>query len=200
MTEFFNTRVTLISKLRQKHDSESWQRFIDQYKPYIFAVVSQTNVPYNDREDLVQNVLLALWERLPDFDYEPEKCKFRSWMKVIIRNCVANYFQKNKRHENDKIRHQKQMLVDDIGLSIISDIEKIADEEWKLYISDLAWKKVECEFKGKVAECFLMFMDGQEVEHICEKLDIKKNTAFVFRLRVQKRLRNEILLLEQELG
>ena len=69
MSDFFNTRITLISKLRQKHDEENWQRFIDQYERYIYAVISHTKVPYNDRPDLVQNVLLALWERLPDFDF-----------------------------------------------------------------------------------------------------------------------------------
>ena len=200
MTDFFNTRVTLISKLRQKYDEESWQRFIDQYERYIYAVIAQTNIKQNDRADLVQNVLLALWQRLPDFNYDPEKCKFRTWMKAIIRNCVANYYQKKKRHDNDKTRHEKQMLVDDIKLDIEPDIERIADEEWKLYISNLAWNKIEAEFKGKVAECFMMFMDGVEVESICQKLDIKKNTAYVFRLRVQKRLRQEILLLEEELG
>ena len=80
------------------------------------------------------------------------------------------------------------------------DIDTIADEEWKIYISKLAWEKVREEFKGKVEECFQMFLAGESVDKICAQLEIKKNTAYVFRKRVQTRMRREILRLEEELG
>ena len=200
MTDYFNTRVTLISRLRDNYDSDAWEDFVTQYKPYIYAVVLQTTKEKNDRDDIVQNVLLILWKSLPKFEYQPGQCKFRTWMKVIIRNEMTRHSKKNTRHTNDIERHSQQRLVDDIDDIQTAEIDRIADREWELYISNLAWDKVSNEYSGKVAECFEMFLKGESIENICTKLDIKQNTAYIFRQRVKKSLRREILLLEERLG
>ena len=53
---------------------------------------------------------------------------------------------------------------------------------------------------GKAGECFLMFTEGKDVETICKDLDIKKNTAYVFRSRVQDKLHREIRRLDADLS
>ena len=59
--ESFNTRQTLIAKIRNQHDDRSWEEFVYFYERYIFVVVNKMGVSYQECEDLVQKVLLVLW-------------------------------------------------------------------------------------------------------------------------------------------
>ena len=94
MTEHFHTRMTLIAKLRNQHDEKSWEEFIHFYQKYIQVLIVKDGVPSKDVDDLTQKVLLKLWKNLPEFNYQPHKCKFRSWMRVVVGNMVTSYFRK----------------------------------------------------------------------------------------------------------
>ncbi|MCM8530021.1 MAG: sigma-70 family RNA polymerase sigma factor, partial [Lentisphaeraceae bacterium] len=82
----------------------------------------------------------------------------------------------------------------------IPEIYEVAESEWKLHIANLAWENIKDEFTGKAGDCFMMFSEGKQVDQICEELDIKKNTAYVFRSRVQDKLHREIRRLDSELS
>jgi RNA polymerase sigma factor (sigma-70 family) len=198
--DHFNTRQTLIAKIRNQHDDHSWEDFVSFYERYIFVVISKMGVSHSDCEDLVQKVLLALWEKLPEFDYSPDKCKFRTWMNSIIRNVVVGFFRKSKRQRNDIARASLQQINDNPDEFDIPEIYDVAEVEWKVHISNLAWENVKDEFTGKAGDCFMLFTEGKLIEAICEELDIKKNTAYVFRSRVQEKLHKEIRRLDAELS
>ena len=194
------TRQTLIAKIRNQHDDRSWEEFVYFYERYIFVVINKMGVSYGDCEDLVQKVLLALWEKLPDFEYMPDKCKFRTWMNSIVRNVVVGYFRKSKRQQNDIERASLQHINDKVDDHDLPEIYDIAEVEWKTHVANLAWDNIKDEFKGKTADCFLMFSEGKDIDDICRELDIKKNTAYVFKNRVQEKLHKEIRRLDRELS
>ena len=198
MSENFNTRMTLIARLRNQHDAGAWQDFVFFYKEYIHAVVYNLGVNKSDVEDLTQNVLVVLWESLPKFDYQPDRCKFRTWMSTIIRNKVGRYFEKKQRYQRDNERAES--IRSNKAEHHLPEVYEIAEHEWKLHVAELAWQTVEQEFSGKAMQCFELFMEGLSVSEISIKLDIKVNSAFVYRQRVQEKFYREIRRLDEELS
>ena len=200
MSENFHTSFTLLAKLRDQHDEKSWEEFTYFYKSYIQTLIKKDGVPNQDIEDLCQKVLIKLWKNLPEFDYQPHKCKFRSWMRVVVRNMVISYFRNlGKRHrdlERSVLTQRNQNYED----SIPPDIDEKIDNEWKIHISQLAWNNIKNNFTGSVAECFQMFTKGIHIDEICRTLDIKKNSAYVFRQRALDKLTKEIRRLDDELS
>ena len=199
MSSDYNTRHTLIAKIRNQHDDHSWEDFVYFYQRYIFVVIVKMGVSHQDAEDLVQRVLLALWEKLPSFEYEPNKCKFRTWMNKITRNTVIAYFRKQKRYKND-LERAASIKLNESDDTNEPEIYNMAEKEWKLHVSNLAWENIKDEFKGKAAQVFMMFSEGKDIEVICNELDIKKNTAYVLKNRVQDKLYKEIRRLDDELS
>ena len=65
----YKTRETLLEKIKDKHDEESWEDFVFYYKGFIYVVCRKMNLNHHDSEEIVQNVLLASWDALPDFTY-----------------------------------------------------------------------------------------------------------------------------------
>ncbi|MDD7987505.1 sigma-70 family RNA polymerase sigma factor [Lentisphaera marina] len=200
MSSDYNTRHTLIAKIRDQHDDRSWEDFVYFYQRYIYVVIAKMGVNNQDVEDLVQRVLLALWEKLPTFEYEPNKCKFRTWMNQITRNTVIAYFRKQKRYKNDLDRAASIRLNEEDPEQSEPEIYNMAEKEWKLHVSNLAWENIKDDFKGKAAQVFLAFSEGKEIEQICVDMDIKKNTAYVLKNRVQDKLYKEIRRLDDELS
>ena len=194
------TRQTLIAKIRNQHDDQSWEDFVYFYERYIFVVVHKMGIPYNECDDLVQKVLLELWKKLPAFEYMPDKCKFRTWMNTIIRNVVVDAIRKNQRHQNDIQRASLKQINDNTDDCYLPDIYNIAQEEWETHIANLAWENVKEDFTGKTAECFLLLCEGKSLDMITAQLGIKKNTIHVYRNRVKEKLHKEIRRLDNELS
>ena len=191
------TRQTLIARIRDQHDEDSWGDFVHHYEKYIYTVVSRVGLNHHDALDLVQTVLLRLWKNLQGFDYQPYKCKFRTWMNTVIRNEVALHYRTKGRY-NNKIERAGELSTDKSVQE--PQIYEIAEEEWKQHISSLAILKVKESTNEKVMECFQLFSADHSVEEICEKLDLTRSTAYRYRKEVLTKVHREIRDLNEELS
>ena len=93
MSENYNTRITLLQKLQSAEDDNSWDDFVKYYEGYIYVVIRSFGVDMNTSEDLLQDVLVKVWKALPKFEYQNERCRFRTWLCVLIRNTTYNFFK-----------------------------------------------------------------------------------------------------------
>ena len=194
----FNTRITLIQKLRDLHDEASWEDFVYYYRRYIGTIITNLGIPKTDVDDLVQEVLMALWKSLPSYDYRPEQCKFRSWLKTVTRNTVVNSFRKKEKQQ--KLLEDVKTHPANLDIAEISEIEDITEREWKLHVSRLAWDSIKKEFNDKTRQCYLMLAEGIPATEVAKRLDLKVNSVHVFRQRIQEKLKSEIRRLNWELS
>ncbi|MCM8538935.1 MAG: sigma-70 family RNA polymerase sigma factor [Lentisphaeraceae bacterium] len=187
------TRQTLIQRIKNQYDEKSWMEFIEVYRPYIAAIIRNMGVPEDEIDDHVQSVLVICWQKLPSFDYDPFKGKFRYWLSRISSYTVNNHIRKiarrNELSEKMEIPH-----------SIPAEVEKMADQEWKSFISKLAWTNISHELSGNVRESFEMIMKGLKPVDIGTSLGVEENTIHVYKRRVEKKLFKEIQKLKAELG
>src|SRR5947209_13312864 len=73
------TSASLLHRLRQPSDKESWPRFVKLYTPLLFYWARRLGLQEPDAADLVQDVFTALVQKLPQFEYDPDR-GFRSWL------------------------------------------------------------------------------------------------------------------------
>ena len=102
------TRLTLIERLRNQYDDSAWDDFSSTYKDYIYVVIIRMGFNPQDCEDLHQQVLLKLWNTLPDFSYDKNK-RFRSWIARVTVNLCKDFIRsrsakKNTLGEEDDLR------------------------------------------------------------------------------------------------
>ncbi len=184
----FVTRQTLILKVKNQYDEASWKDFTDYYGAYIYAIFQKLGVNPSDIADLQQTALLSLWKSLPNFDYDPEKGRFRSWLSQIVRRNAYAYF---------KTKSDKEYIDEP---TVDSEIEKIAEREWKLHIAKLAWSNVKNEFSESVQHIFTALTQGEAPDRIAEQTGVSRGTVYVYKERVQNALRREVRRLDRELG
>lgn len=198
MSDEYSTRQTLLQRLKNQQDDRSWEEFVFYYQRYIYAIISNMNLPHHDCEDLVQAVLLKAWKNLPGFQYDPGKGKFRGWITVVTKNTVKDWLAKHAR-KRKVIDDSKE--IDDYDIpGELPELEAIAVSEWENYLTQLAWENVEGSLAPKVRATFLALWQGKGVREIAEDLEIAENTVYQYKGRVQKLLYKEVVRLEYELG
>jgi RNA polymerase sigma factor (sigma-70 family) len=197
MSDSLHTRKTLIERAKLQ-DDHSWEDFVFYYRSYIFAVIQGMGMSNQDAEDLSQKVLLKLWKNLPEYEYRPGSCKFRTWLCTVIRSEVYSWLRSLK-SRNKRIESLKEMSDGSEQFSM-PEIERLASQEWKSHIGKLAWENIKDSFSDKVIEAFLMFSEGKTTQEIAEELKVEANTINVYKKRVRDRLCKEISLLDSELS
>ena len=182
------TRQTLLLKIKNQYDDDSWTEFIQYYQGFIKSVLIRSGVHNSDVEDMSQTLVLKLWKKLPDFNYQPQKGLFKAWLKTIIRNSVSDYFKTAAKENN--VAYEESTV----------DINTAYDEEWMVYIAELAWKNIQNKFEDKVLTIYARLAKGESPEVIAQETKLVRGSVYVYKERVQKALRREIRLLENQLS
>ncbi len=194
--EEFQTRQTLLERIQKQHDESSWEDFVHYYKSYIYIICRRMNLPHHDSEEVVQQVLVKLWEKLPDFTYDTRK-RFRGWLCTVTGNTVKDYLRKQKTIRKTHDAAKEEDLP--VHGSSIPDIEQIAEREWKNYISTLALEQVKKNFSSQVFDIFMKLHSGASRMQLAEEYQLPPNTISVYKRRVLSALCSEIRRLEEEI-
>ena len=195
----YNTRQTLLAKIKNNHDEKSWEDFTYYYQQYIYNIVRKMNMGHHDAEDLVQTIMLKLWNKIPEFEYQPGKGAFRGWLCRITQNETKNYLRKKNKHydreneDKNKVMHESEYNVS------LPEIEEISKKEWEVYVSNMAWRNIKDEFNLNVQEAFVSLYSSKSSKEVAEELGVEVNTVNVYKKRVKKRMIQEIKRLRREL-
>ena len=78
-------------------------------------------------------------------------------------------------------------------------MERLAEHEWKLFLTHKAFEIIQEEFSEKDINIFLASSKGMTDDAIAEKYEIAQSSVRVYRMRLQKAMRKEVARLEIEL-
>ena len=194
----WNTRLTLLQRVKNSSDEEAWAEFEKYYKTFIQMVLRKMNLRQGHIDDLTQEVLLLIWKKLPELQYDKTRARFRTWMSVLIRNKVIDHYRKEK-----YLSRKQGMIINETGnlIPIVSEPElhEIFKREWESHVVALALESISKHFSEIAMQAFHMTMDKVPYATISSELNIKENTIAQLKKRVRSRLKNEISRLKEDL-
>src|SRR5215470_12991345 len=93
-----STHISLLRELEGgAGHREAWAEFHTRYRDVILRWCRGRGVPPSCVEDLTQEVLLLLSQRLPLYHHEPERGRFRSWLQAVVHNVVTDFWRRQRR-------------------------------------------------------------------------------------------------------
>lgn len=193
------TRETLLNRVRRQHDEEAWKEFVHYYRGYVYNIALRMGLSHHDAEEVVQNVMLKLWRRLPEFQYDASKGRFRGWLCTVTANKVK-LLKRHKSHDLDRLapgeREELTRYLQEINAT---PSDELAEQEWATYVMTVAWKQVRKEFGENEKAAFEMLSKGAGVEEVSQKLGLATSSVYVYKKRVTDRLKQEVSRLNREL-
>src|SRR6478672_8220769 len=91
------TRITLLTQLRQDpSDQAGWDEFVERYGRHIYRWCRQWKLQDADAEDVTQDILLKLSQKLRAFAYDPSR-SFRGWLKTVAHHAWKDFEDGSRR-------------------------------------------------------------------------------------------------------
>ena len=82
---------SLIRRVRDPSDAESWREFVALYEPLLLRYVRSHGLTEQDARDVEQEIFVSLICHLPEFELDPSRGQFRTWLWQVTRNTVADW-------------------------------------------------------------------------------------------------------------
>jgi RNA polymerase sigma factor (sigma-70 family) len=193
------TRLTLIQRIvKGNGDEQCWEEFVSCYQGFIFMILRKFNLSDELCRDLKQDILLLLWKDLPKFEYRPHSCRFRTWLSVVCRNAAMTYL-KSKAGKKASCEVNYDEVCSSLDNFSEPEIEEIAENEWKVFISEKAVAKVRTTLSEKLLEILDGTLLGKSDDEMANELSTANSAVRVYRHRVKNALLKEIIRLNSEL-
>jgi RNA polymerase sigma factor (sigma-70 family) len=97
MADSTTTRPSLLLRLRDAHDREAWEEFVEVYAPLVYGFARKHGFQDADAADLTQEVLQAVATSIGRLDYDPRRGTFRGWLFTLVRNRLRNALARRPR-------------------------------------------------------------------------------------------------------
>lgn len=196
---FIPTRRSLLSRLRSWDDQDSWRDFFDTYWRLIYSVAVKAGLRDADAQDVVQEAILSVAERMPGFKYDPSIGSFKSWLMLIIRRRIADHLRK----EYAGARASHGVPVDDLAElpdDSLQRLEGIWEEEWRNQIRQAAIDKVKRRVKPEQFQMFDFYVLQQlPVREVAQSLGVSVMQVYLARHRIGNLLKEEMANLEKRM-
>ncbi len=193
----YATRKTLIQRVQDQYNEEAWEELIRIYSRYIYSILINMNVSEHDADELHQQVMIKIWKRLPELNVQ--ELRFRNYLSTVTKNTVLNFIRSRKRRierEENAVTDSTISYLDAIRLP---DIEKIAEKEWRIYLTHLAMQNIEPLFSENAIDVFKLSLKGLSAHEIAEQKDMLLSTVNTLKSRVKSRFKIELEQLKEEL-
>lgn len=196
----YQTRLTLLAKLKKTENHEAWLEFENIYRGFILSLILRMGINADDAEDISQAVLTKVWQKIEDFEYNQNKGKFHNWLAAMTRNTVKDFFRTKKNFitGRDSVEYQEQYVA--IEEQVLPDIENLAREEWVLHITNLAWDNIKDDIYETKRVVFKLVSQEVPNKEIASRLGISEASVRVYKAEVFEKMRTEITRLNRELG
>src|SRR5436853_7740773 len=94
--EVIPTRDSLLSRLKNREDQESWQDFFDTYWKLVYGVALNAGLTDQEAQEAVQETVITVARRIPEFKYDPSVCSFKTWLLNLTRWRINDQLRKRK--------------------------------------------------------------------------------------------------------
>src|SRR5262245_19439008 len=156
------TRQSLLSRLKDWEDADSWQEFFNRYWKLIYGVAIKSGLTEVEAQEVVQETIIAVSKKMPDFKYDPTIGSFKGWLLNMTRWRITDQLRKRQRESGPITRPSEQVgrtaTIERIPDPATSCLENLWDQEWQNNLLEMAVEKVKRRVKPKQYQIFDLYV------------------------------------------
>lgn len=180
------TRKSLLFRLRDRGDSHAWGEFYTIYAPLLFRYARARGLAEGDAEEIRDQCLEVIVRRMPDFEYDRKRGRFKGWLYRIAAGRIV-----------DAHRRRRERRAETGELLGIPDPQPHPDEvwqqEWRQGHLRVAIEQARRQVRESDFEVFEMLLENRPVSEVCAALSINANQVYKAKGRVLRHVREAMI-------
>lgn len=203
--ESIPTRRSLLTRLRNLDDNASWQVFFDTYWRLIYNVARKSGLSDSESQDIVQETVIAVARKMPEFRYDPAKGSFKQWLLLITRRRIHDHLRKVYRSAPFR-GESRQEGSSEIGGEPVepgadAQIESVWEAEWQGHVFQAALAKVRQRSNPKHYQVFdYCVLQALPAPQVARMLGLNTAQVYLAKHRISLAVRRAAKEIEVELG
>jgi RNA polymerase sigma factor (sigma-70 family) len=194
----FGTSLSLINRVRDRTDVESWREFYEFYQPLLARYMRSLGLDEHAASDVIQDVFVRLLQALPTFEFDGKRGRFRSYLWKLTYSALVDQARriKSRRRAEEKWVERFQDADEAESDKVQQELNAINQQQ----ILEKALARVRSETSSKAWTCFEQrLLRDRPGAVIAAELGISDKAVFVYASRVLKAVRTHCAALAEEL-
>lgn len=201
------TRRSLLGRLKDWNDQESWQVFFDTYWRLIYNTAIKAGLNDAEAQDVVQETILSVSKKLPSFEYDPAKGSFKAWLLIMTRWRIKGQLRKRR----DETGRPGPGRLPPTSTARTATIERLADpagsafdalwdEEWEKNLLAAAVERVKKKVAPRDFQVFDYYVSQKlPVSQVARALRVNRGQVYLAKYRIKRLIKKEIAYLRNKL-
>ncbi len=188
MSNWPETRVSLIRRLADRDDADAWAFFEEHYQQPVYRFARSHGLQPDDALDVVQEVLLAVHRSAANWKPSGRVGSFRAWLAEAARRITLQITRQRSRVGQGTGGSGFAIEIGEIATVVPANDED--DRRWSFYCASAIVQK-EVSTQHWMA-FWLTAVDGKSAEDVAVQLSMKTGTVYSAKCRVLARLKSVI--------
>jgi RNA polymerase sigma factor (sigma-70 family) len=185
------TRQSLLSRLKDWEDGESWQDFFDTYWRLIYGMARKAGLSDAEAHDIVQETVISVARKIDGFRYDPAVCSFKSWMLQLTRWWIINQLKRRQRDAGN-LPSDEDGTATRIPDPTEFDLEAIWDEEWEQNLLAAALERIKSRVDAEQFQIFDLYcVANWPAPKVARTLSVSIGRVYLAKHRIGALLRKE---------
>jgi len=193
------TRYSLLSRLKNWEDDESWREFFDTYWRLIYAVALKSGLTDAEAQEVVQETIICVAKNIQKFKRDRKLGSFKGWLRNLTHWRIADQLRKRVKVLRNEMALESQSLSspDEIPGQTIDANESEWESEWQRNLLKTALEQVKRHVREEQYQLFDLYVIRQwPVDRITQTLGVSATRVYLAKYRITRRLKKEVRRLE----
>ena len=188
------TRYSLLHRLQDWQDNNSWQDFFGTYKRMIYSTAIRSGLSEAEAQEVVQETVICVAKHIHKFQRRKELGSFRGWLRNITRWRIADQLRKRTRRGPDE--PPAPLDPGELPELSLAEGEDAWELEWKESLLRRAIERVKHQVKEEHFQIFDLYALRQwPVNKVAETLGVSVPGVYLAKHRVAAMIKREIMAL-----
>lgn len=193
--EFLPTRESLLERLKQWDDQESWRDFFNLYWRLLYATAVKSGLNDSEAQDVVQDTIIQVAKKMHGFKYDSAVDSFKGWLLYLTRKRIALEYRKRARGQPQALPEQGEpsASIEEIPDPAGSNLDAVWETEWAQTIWAAALAQVKAQVAAKHFQMFdLYVLKEQQAPEVARALGVPVAQVYLAKHRVSAVLKKEL--------
>jgi RNA polymerase sigma-70 factor (ECF subfamily) len=204
------TRASLLGRLKNWEDARSWEEFTQIYSRLIRAVARKAGLSESEAKDVEQETLLCVAKTIHDFESNPARGTFKSWLFNLTRWRIADHFRRRNATSPEALMSLAPATQNDPATGTgTGPLERLPgpdnldtewEIEWKRNIMETALARVGRKVKAKHLQIFDLYaLRHRPAGEVARDLGVTRVQVYLVYHRLTKLMKREVEFLSRNL-